>query len=64
MFHRCLSMLFGFARAVMANVTKNSKTRKNLEASYIVLWKPDLNEQNDFERIVFLEMVSRRDLMA
>ena len=57
-------MLFGFARAVMANVTKNSKTRKNLEASYIVLWKPDLNEQNDFERIVFLEMVSRRDLMA
>ena len=64
MFHRCLSMLFGFARAVMTNVTKNSKTRKNLEASYIVLWKPDLNEQNDFERIVFLEMVSRRDLMA
>ena len=57
-------MLFGFARAVMANVTKNSKTRKNLEASYIVLWNPDLNEQNDFERIVFLEMVSRRDLMA
>ena len=57
-------MLFGFARAVMTNVTKNSKTRKNLEASYIVLWKPDLNEQNDFERIVFLEMVSRRDLMA
>ena len=53
MFHRCLSMLFGFARAVMANVTKNSKTRKNLEASYIVLWKSDLNEQNDFERIVF-----------
>ena len=46
-------MLFGFARAVMANVTKNSKTRKNLEASYIVLWKSDLNEQNDFERIVF-----------
>ena len=57
-------MLFGFARAVMTNVTKNSKTRKNLEASYIVLWKPDLNEQNDFERIVFLEMVSRRDLMV
>ena len=57
-------MLFGFARAVMTNVTKNSKTMKNLEASYIVLWKPDLNEQNDFERIVFLEMVSRRDLMA
>ena len=64
MFHRFLSMLFGFARAVMTNVTKNSKTRKNLEASYIVLWKPDLNEQNDFERIVFLEMVSRRDLMV
>ena len=31
---------------------KNAKTRKNLEASYIALWKPDLNEQKDFERLV------------
>ena len=28
------------------------KTRKNLEASYIALWKPDLNELKDFERLV------------
>ena len=27
-------------------------TRKNLEASYIALWKPVLNEQKDFERLV------------
>ena len=32
--------------------SKNTKTRKNLEASYIALWKPDLNEQKDFERLV------------
>ena len=25
---------------------------KNLKASYIALWKPDLNEQQDFERLV------------
>ena len=31
--------------------SKNAKTRKNLEASYIALWKPDLNEQKDFERL-------------
>ena len=32
--------------------SKNAKTRKNLEASYIALWRPDLNEQKDFERLV------------
>ena len=32
-------------------VQKNAKTRKNLNASYIALWKPDLNEQKDFERL-------------
>ena len=31
---------------------KIAKTRKNLEASYIALWKPVLNEQEDFERLV------------
>ena len=31
---------------------KNAKTRKNLKASYTALWKPDLNEQKDFERLV------------
>ena len=38
--------------AVISNPPKNTKTRKDLEASYIVLWKPDLNEQKDFERLV------------
>ena len=37
---------------VISNTSKNAKTRKNLEGSYIALWKPDLNEQNNFERIV------------
>ena len=31
---------------------KNAKTRIILEASHIVLWKPDLNKQNDFKRVV------------
>ena len=31
---------------------ENAKTRKNLEASYVALWKPDLNEQKDCERLV------------
>ena len=41
-----------FTWAVISNAPKNTKTRKNLEASYIALWKPDLNEQKDFERLV------------
>ena len=28
---------------------KNTKTRKNLEELQVLLWKPDLNEQKDFE---------------
>ena len=32
--------------------SKNAKTKKNLEASYIALWKPDLNKQKDFERLL------------
>ena len=31
---------------------KNANTRKNLETSNIALWKLDLNEQKDFERLV------------
>ena len=34
------------------NAQKNAKTRKNLEASYITLTKPDLNKQKNFERPV------------
>ena len=37
----------------MLKKKKYAKTRKNLEASYIAaLWKPNLNEQKDFERLV------------
>ena len=38
--------------AVISNAPKNVKTRKNLEALYIALWKLNLNEQKDFERFV------------
>ena len=41
-----------FTWAVISNALKNAKTRKNLEALFIALWKPDLNEQKDFERLV------------
>ena len=41
-----------FTWAVISNDPKNANTRKNLEASYIALEKPDLNEQNNFERLV------------
>ena len=34
--------------------SKNAKTRKNLETSYIALWKRDSNKQKDFERKVLL----------
>ena len=41
-----------FTWAVISNAPKNAKARKNLEASYIALWKHDLNKQKDFERVV------------
>ena len=41
-----------FTWDVISNAPKNAKTRKNLDASYIAVWKPDLNEQKDFERLV------------
>ena len=37
---------------VVWNAPKNTKTKKNLKASYLALWKPDLNKQKDFERLV------------
>ena len=41
-----------FTWAVISNAPKNGKTQKNEEASNIALWKSDLNEQKDFERLV------------
>ena len=38
--------------AINSNAPKNFQVRKNLEGSYIVPWKPDINEQKDFERLV------------
>ena len=43
-----------FTWAVISNAPKNAKTRKDLEASCIALWKPDLNQQKDFKRVVLL----------
>ena len=37
-----------FTWAVISNAPKNVKTKKNLEALYISLGKPALNEQKDF----------------
>ena len=33
-----------FTSAIISNAPKNAKTGKNLEASYIALWKPNLND--------------------
>ena len=41
-----------FTWAVISNALKNVKTKKNIKAPFIALWKPDLNEQKDFERLV------------
>ena len=40
-----------FIWTIIPNASRNAKTRKNLEASYIALWKPDLNEKKTFERL-------------
>ena len=45
-----------FTWDIISNAPKNAKTRKNIEASYIALWKPDLQEQKN----LFSEMVSHR----
>ena len=41
-----------FTWTVISNAPKNPKAGKNLESSYIALYKPDLNKQEDFERLV------------
>ena len=38
-----------FTWTVISNARKNATIRKNLKASYIALWKPDLNEQKDLK---------------
>ena len=41
---------YHYMGCAISNAPKNAKN--NLEASYIPLWKPNLNEQKDFERLV------------
>ena len=43
----------------LSNTLKYAKARKNLKASYIALWKPDLKEQKDFERLVLFRIKCR-----
>ena len=40
-----------FTWTIISNALKNAKKRKSLEASCTDLWKPNLNEQKDFERL-------------
>ena len=41
-----------FTWTVISNTPKNAKASENLEVSYIALWKTDLNEEKNFERLV------------
>ena len=41
-----------FTWAVITKAPKNAKIGKNLEGSFIALWKLDLNKQKDFKRLV------------
>ena len=41
-----------FTWSIISKVPKNGKAKSNLEALFIALWKPDLNEQKDFKRLV------------
>ena len=41
-----------FTWTILSKAPKNTRTRKNLEASFIALFKPDLNDQSDFDILV------------
>ena len=43
-----------FAWTIFSNAPKNVKTRKNLKASHIALWKPNVNVYKDSERLALL----------
>ena len=42
----------GFNWKILCDASSNISIRKNLEASFIALLRPNLNEQKDFERLV------------
>lgn len=44
-----------FTQIIILNASRNAKIRKQLEALYIELWKPDLNKEKDFERLVLFK---------
>ena len=51
----CISFLFKtfwFIWVISCKASQNYKVRRNLEASYIALIKPTLNEQTDFEILI------------
>ena len=50
--HLSQSIEHSFTWTVISQASKNNKTRKNLEASFIALLKPDLNEQCEFNTLV------------
>ena len=39
---------------ILYKAPQNYKVRRNLEASYIALLKPNLNEQKDFEKLTLI----------
>ena len=41
-----------FSWKILCNASSSAGLRKNLEASFIALLRPTLNEQKDFERLI------------
>ena len=39
----------------LSNALKDVKSRKNIETLCIAFWKPDLNEQKNFARLVLFK---------
>ena len=44
-----------FTWVVIPNASQNANSANNLEALYIAIWNPQINEQKDFERLVLFE---------
>ena len=52
-----------FTWAIIPNAPRTVKNRKNSAVSYIALWKPDLNEQKDLERLALFRNRALRDII-
>ena len=53
-FFALYNFLFCFSWVTISDAPKNTKTKKNLEVSYIALWTPDLDKKKDFKRLVLI----------